>query len=526
MHLVNCEHPRFVVNPSSGEKVRVRCGKCDTCKNAKAKDWCNRLIEESQHHSFGFMVNLTYNDSNLPKLRFDGTHYYVENRKDTWRIPFQDIDKYIELSDTPLRDRQLLTDRLNDRLGVPVIYTKDVQDFNKRLNKYIHDNFTHTYSNFRFFTAFEYGPDTMRNHMHGVYWPKDRRVAEVFDKIVAKVWTLGNSSVAAIYSKGGYNYVAQYVNMSCHLPSFYEHPKLKQRHTFSKCPPIGSSLFLDKEIRNVYDRLPVKRTVWNASSSRYDVVPVTKSFKDRFFPKCEGYSHRSDFDRIVLYRSVEFLPSDDFRTFCEAWYQLPKVLSDPRFSTYPQFRQVYERLLDFRRVLNMNSKEPDKVEAKIYKMYLVSSRFCYIRDSLGVSSGSLLNRINEYYKKVDYEKLKDFYLFQEDYVLSHPVQDLVTAYPEFYDFCYQRKSDPLLKDSCFDFAWQSLALNSFKIKSLDKLPDIYETYDYKVMKSKNNQIYKDTHKRHNVNDYRYSQRLHDLNPELQSILIKYSESYA
>ena len=51
MHLVNCEHPRFVINPSTGDKLRVRCGKCDTCKNALAKDWCNRLIEESQHNN-------------------------------------------------------------------------------------------------------------------------------------------------------------------------------------------------------------------------------------------------------------------------------------------------------------------------------------------------------------------------------------------------------------------------------------------------------------------------------------------
>ena len=525
MHLVNCEHPRFVINPSSGEKVRVRCGKCDTCKNARAKDWCNRLIEESQHHSFGFMVNLTYNDRYLPKMRFDGNFYYVENRKDTWRIPFQEIDKLIDSSLTPIRDRQLLLDRLSDRLGVPVIYTKDVQDFNKRLNKYIHDNITHTYQNFRFFTAFEYGPDTHRSHMHGVYWPKDRRVAEVFHEIVAKVWTFGNSSVAAIYSKGGYNYVAQYVNMSCHLPSFYEHPKLKQRHTFSKCPPIGSSLFLDKEIRNVFDRLPVKRTVWNASSARFDTVPVTKSFKDRFFPKCEGYSNRSDFDRIILYRATEFLPSDDFKEFCEFWYQLPTICKDSGFYFNSPFRHIYERLLDLRRDIHMNSKEPKFVESKLYKIYLVSSRFCYIRDSLGLTSGQCLKRINEYYKKVDYEKLKDFYLFQQDYVLSHPVQDLITAYPEFYDFCVSYKSDPT-KESCFTLPWQSLALKSFKISSLEKLPDLYDTYDYKVMKSKNNQIYKDTHKRHNVNDYRYSQRLHDLNPELQSILIKYSESYA
>ena len=347
MHLVNCEYPRLVINPSTGEKLRVKCGKCDTCKNARGKDWCNRLIEESQHHRFGFMVNLTYEDCFLPKMRFNGTHYYVVNRPDSWCIPFQEIDSLIDNSPTPVRDRQLLHDRLKDRLGVPVVYTKDVQDFNKRLNKYIHDHYTRTYSNFRFFAAFEYGPDTMRPHMHCIYWPKDSRVAEDFSEIVSKVWTFGNSSVAAIFSNGGYNYVAQYVNMSCHLPSFYEHSKIRQRHTFSKCPAIGSPNLLVEEIRNVFDRLPVKRTVWNASASRFDVIPVTKSFKDRFFPKCEGYSRRSDFDRIVLYRSVEFLPSEDFRCFCEAWYQLPDVYAASEFQSQSPLRYVYESLRVF-----------------------------------------------------------------------------------------------------------------------------------------------------------------------------------
>ena len=105
MHLVNCEHPRFVINPSTGDKIRVRCGKCDTCKNARAKDWCNRLIEESQHHRFGFMVNLTYSDSNIPRMRFDGINYFVENRKESWCIPFQEIDALIDKSPTPLHNR-------------------------------------------------------------------------------------------------------------------------------------------------------------------------------------------------------------------------------------------------------------------------------------------------------------------------------------------------------------------------------------------------------------------------------------
>ena len=65
MHIVNCDHPRLIINPHTGEKLRVRCGHCSQCLNARAKKWINKLTVESQYHRYAFMVNLTYDNENV-----------------------------------------------------------------------------------------------------------------------------------------------------------------------------------------------------------------------------------------------------------------------------------------------------------------------------------------------------------------------------------------------------------------------------------------------------------------------------
>ena len=71
MHIVNCFHPRYVTNLQTGEKVRVRCGKCAACLNVKAKFWINKLLQENEHNRFAFIVNLTYDNENVPSLIYD-----------------------------------------------------------------------------------------------------------------------------------------------------------------------------------------------------------------------------------------------------------------------------------------------------------------------------------------------------------------------------------------------------------------------------------------------------------------------
>ena len=68
-----------------------------------------------------------------------------------------------------------------------------------------------------------------------------------------------------------------------------------------------------------------------------------------------------------------------------------------------------------------------------------------------------------------------------------------------------------------------IALLSFGIDvySLDNI-DYSQTKDYESMSAVCDKIYKDTHKRQDINNYRYSQRFHNLDPELQKIILAYA----
>lgn len=526
MHISNCQHPQIVLDPVSGEKRRVRCNKCSSCLNAKAKNWVNRLTEESEHNRYAFMVNLTYDDQHLPMLTADEVGNLVWfNRPLDLCIPFQDVDDVINKSVNPERERYYLEARLSDRLHIPCICVDDVQKFNKRLNKYFHDKYTNLYGNFRYFICFEYGPATYRIHAHGEYWCNSPVVAEHFSEAISACWSLGDSSVAHIYSKGGHSYVAQYVNMSTHLPAIYALPDLRQKHIFSKCPPIGSPSLLASEVRRIYDEQPVRRVVWDAQTSRYADLPVSATFKDRYFPKCEGYSRKSNFARIGLYRSTEFLPSGDYKEFADAVYSLVARSKENRF-----IPTSYEKaLLTFTSDLFMNSRPMDRVDNKLYKIYLVSKRFLYLRSTLDMTSGQLLKAIDSYYKKLDYERLKDFYLFQQNYAELHDPSDLMHMYPDFVDwvndFVYSRRYSINDVPEYIKFALQSFGYDVRGIQTfpfvLSKLED---SYDFRNMRQQHDKIYKDTHKAHDVHNYRYSETFHRLNPELQKIIQTY-ENY-
>lgn len=519
MHIVNCDHPRLVLNPHTGEKIRVRCNKCPQCLNARAKMWINKLTVEAQFHRYAFMVNLTYSNSCLPRLVLDCNNNLVyKNRSLPLCIPLQDLFDIIDNSNQiryrKEKEKQLLVSRLNHYLGLPVCCSDDISKFNKRLNKWIHDHITKRYSNFRFFVCHEYGPATFRTHCHGVYYFDDPRIEARFLEAIHACWQNGDSSAVNIFSNGGFSYVAQYVNMFMHLPSFYSHKDLRQRHQFSKCPPLGFDSVSFQKLREIYDDRPTYRTVWDSSSARFVTLPVNATFKDRYFPKCPGYNRKSDFDRIGLYRSVEILPSCGFDEFSEACYQLYRRMQDGSFAIDTSLVAIGNYIKE----LNMHTDEPRLVNLKLRKLYNVSKRFCFIRDSLGYSSEYVLSCINDFYRKLDYERLRDFYSFQVEYSRLYPerLHDLVFMYPDMVDYFQSLKPDEWPDNDTY-----VSALESFGISDLGSF-DYTDTLDFKGTSSRANDIYKDTHKGHDKNAYLYSERFRNLDPGLHQILINYA----
>lgn len=509
MHLCDCENPTYVYNPYLGEEVRCGCGHCSSCLNKKAKSWISRMSEEARHHKYSFMVNLTYDDEHLPKLYFDeNMENVISDSNHNLCIPLQEL---ISLCSTE-KELNYLRDRLCHPLGLPFCCSDDISKFLKRLNKHIHDNYTNTYENIRYFCAHEYGPATFRPHCHLELWTDSDAVANDFDKILHSCWTFGDSSCASIFSLGGHEYVAQYVNMSSHLPAVYQHVKLKPRPQFSKFPSIGTNLLLDEEVRNVYDSMPITRTVFNPKLHAYTIVQQSRSFKNRYFPKCPRYSSWPDHDRITLYRATEILPSFDFEQFTDAVNKLAWLDSHNIGS------EVERTLYRYTSELKRDAKSPDSYKNSLYRLFLTSKHAHYICHLLNADMSYVVKQIDEYYKRVDYYNLKSMFQYEEAYSKVAPTQDLIYLYPLFvkeFNFYLNKNYQRLtLPDSIL------YAIESFGIDVLNP-PQLSETLDFKNMAAKAQKIYKDTHKSSDISKYRHSDKLRRLNPLLQKILLDY-----
>ena len=498
--------------------IQCACNQCNSCRNQRAKRWITRLDTEGKQHRFTFMVNLTYDDYNLPKLMFceDDPDYLEFVNRTSERIPLQElidlcVDEYGEYLE---EDLKYLRSRLAHPLGIPCIFTKDISNFFKRFNKYCFKNITHHYENFRYFCCHEYGPTTMRCHAHLLMWFDEPSIASSFEEILHSCWRFGDCSASMVYSDGGKNYVAQYVNMSCHLPSFYSHSKIRQRQQFSKCPAIGSYDILDEGIRTIYERLPVKRSVFDSSSGRNVVIPVQASIKSRFFPKLQGYNNLSYLDRAALYGSCAKIPSGDFTEFRDsvsrcAWLYFRKISNS------------FESVIGYYyNLLQIGVDKDESFTNSLYRWYSISKRICTFASSLGVSVNYLVERIDEYWKKVDYENLRSFYEWQCDYVRKNDVRDLLAAYPEMY---WMMKHYFRSSDFTHLSRWQVLSLSTFGLLDIDDFKDLEDTYDFQEMVRSSLKIYKDTHKAHAVHAYLYSQKFKDSDPLLQKIIIDYKK---
>lgn len=517
MHIVQCEHPKTIMSPYTGELVTVSCGKCDSCLNAASLRWINKLDTESRRHKYTFMVTLTYDDEHLPRLGFsdDMESLVFMNRDADFCIPLHEImdfdSPYMHDEHGEWLDHEVsyLRDRLLHPLGLPCCYNKDLQNFNKRFNKYCFKHVTQSYQNFRFFACFEYGGTTYRSHYHCLYFFDSDCIANRFEEILSSCWTFGNTDGSAVYSDAGRGYVAQYANMHSHLPSFYNHPKLRERVLFSRCPSIGSDLSLDKEIPEIFDRLPLERFQWVAKRKAFANVPVSTSFKDRFFPKITGYNLWDDSTRDRLYRIVEKVPSSTFEEFRES-------ASLCRWLVFRGIANESEKCLDS--YVQMLVRHNSDIDYGLRRLYRVSLRVMYHASILRTSPRYIISRIVEFHKKLEYDKLKKMYDYESSYVQLHNLSDLVHLYPNFVYYVNKIYDNPDFPRPLF-VRW---ALQSFGFDPCSRLPALESTHDYKAVTAVSHKIYKDTHKRHHANQYRDG-KLQMRDPQLALILRNYQK---
>ena len=159
MHICNCEHPIKIFNKYINEFMYVRCGKCNVCRNSRAKRWVDRLNQERSCHPFTMFFYLDYDNEHLPiydlsynpqtgeKFLSDSAYTFNDALFNEYCIPFD------ELRFDDDADKDYFNARLNHPLRIPHGSVRDLQLFFKRFNKFCHDEVTKTYRNFRYFVV-------------------------------------------------------------------------------------------------------------------------------------------------------------------------------------------------------------------------------------------------------------------------------------------------------------------------------------------------------------------------------------
>ena len=482
MRPITCLNPQSVINPYTHEHLVVSCGKCVACKNRFAKRWVDKLEQERRCWKYCFMVTLSYDDDHLPSLHDNGSCVLVDYKHGDRRISLDDLNI------TSQKDKKYLLARLNHRLGLPYCRVEDLQKFHKRLNKYIHDKITQKYQNFRYFVAAELGGTTLRPHYHGLYFFNDQRIARNFEEILFANWcnsySRENGVKAVSVCGSAASYVAQYCNMFANLPSFYQSGALKPFHIFSKHPPLGSLSDLSGEIQKLFFSGSPTRTLYDAKRNKFCDVPLSHSLETRLYPRLPKYSEISLYVRVKLYGLAGESIDECFSSFL---CYLKDSFGNKYFA--PKFLKSSEHGVSLLQYIvwltnNFRFKKSDYADVSAYdavinrlkRFYYVSRRVCTQSKVFGISVRNYVQYIDNYYKNLENLKTKLFYEVQEKYSLSHDLEDLMYMYGDDVD-------------AFIDF------------NQLEYVPQIFDTFAFRDLKSTSNKIYADSTKTHRKNEY-------------------------
>lgn len=462
MKLLNCLSPRKVYNKYLNETVYVSCGCCAACRKRKAQKWVSLLEQEKQMHPYAFFVTLTYDNLHLPLLYpdlsidneqiktgiFDKETRFVSD-KDNINIRFKDF-VFSEKKDITYFHRVY---KLYN--GIPYASKKDVQDFNKRLNKYLYEKFTFKFKNFRFFAVSEFGSTTFRPHIHGVYYVDDPRAAQHFAEAVYKCWKKKSLSLGRcdcqLVRGAATNYVAQYLNEFFNYPSFYLAREIRPFYLCSRRPFIGSNQQSDAYFEKTFSSGVTKEIIPSTTNkTSFVAVPLQRFVENKLYPRFSFFDRVTDSLRIRIYSLTARVLGKEF-AFNPTKECVNVFIKNVRsaLSCHLFEKDLFDYLNDL-----INRDDDDRLaDERLKRLYYISRNFLLNCKRFAISSYCYLKRIVEYYKRKESEKLKRFYELQQEFLndLSNSLDDLFPAYSELsYASGVPLEQSRLFRDLQFD----------------------------------------------------------------------------
>ena len=328
-----CTNGRWIYNRFSCQKVFVRCGKCDACKQEDAMRRTNRIRLHQRKGFICLFVTLTYSNDYVPYVlkselqsdSFDINVYrncsgrFVYSKKNGLRFKKEQginiiSSRYIDgsnLSDSSLFTLKSLKGLSKDCIGV--CYYPDFQNFIKRFRL----NFYRTYGqnlSFDYFLVSEYGGYSYRPHAHILLFIPATYETEVRSCILTS-WPYADSRRTAQFievARDAASYVASYVNGSFNNSSCLSCDAFKQKHSYSQNLGVVLDLFDLDSLLEMVERRDLHVYLKKKFDGESCITPmlVPKYVINRYFPKFKGMRWLAD-DSL---RSLLVEPTKFFET--------------------------------------------------------------------------------------------------------------------------------------------------------------------------------------------------------------------
>lgn len=382
----------------------VPCGKCKICRSKHSFSWSERLERERSCHPYCLFGTLTYSDLFLPKFDVvdDGFVDYLTGEF----INFTDCYDYID---------SVSADFVRSRGCLPVGSVRDCQTFIKRLREKVRkgtcdgvpDSCDRPEDRYlRYFMVCELGETKLRPHYHFIIFTSSKWLSEHAKSIVSSCWRtddrrsdseqLGIVDCQNVLHSAS-SYVASYLSCFVSYPKVYSFSRFKPFALFSKHPAIGSLLENSEKVQELFMSGAVTVPVYRRKTNELLQLPFTKCLADRLYPKIKGFNRLSDGLLFSIYDFSDRVKAQGFRFFMQSVYEESK-------------RDSSSLGLFFKEELDNATKSL----SSLHRLYSVLSRFALQKELFKQSTRSYIDRIKDFYSRVNYECLKSQFEFFEE----------------------------------------------------------------------------------------------------------------
>lgn len=304
-----CTNSRLVFNKYIHRFVRVDCGHCVSCQQAKANKRAQRIRHNASLGTTALSVTLTYKNDFVPYINIsevaedsfvlvhrDKSIYYANNHRggsnlhvSTGRSDLVELDSEFRPSVLcPVHPLRFTSNK------VGVVCYEDVQKFIKRLRINLKRNYNYD-KKFSYYACTEYGSRSHRPHAHVlIFCPSSEEVT--FRGAIAKSWSFDDKSALPRFCETAKNmasYLSGYVTKSAGSPDFFKTGKFRQKHSYSR--GFGTMLHafsLGQILQKIESRdlSYVGRKIGYGGIPEDVNLPIPEYVINRFFPKFKGCS--------------------------------------------------------------------------------------------------------------------------------------------------------------------------------------------------------------------------------------------